>query len=246
VQVDALAVRLRPRTAMEAADLGVRLCQSAARSVYRSYALVALPVVALALASYELASWLPSLVLWCAKPWLDRTILFVLSRAAFGQPTAPADVWKAQRQVWWSQLLFTWTVRRLSPWRSLTLPVYQLEGLSIKRAGARVRQIRHRNVGSGLMMTQAFSLSEAALTLALVSLVFWLAPSGRAPRMDEVLSGELPAFLLVSFPVAYALAVLFLEPFYVAAGFAMYLNRRAELEAWDIEQEFRRAFAITP
>ena len=38
-------------------------------------------------------------------------------------------------------------------------------------------------------------------------------------------------------------SVLFLEPFYVAAGFAMYLNRRAELEAWDIEQEFRRAFA---
>ena len=29
VQVDALAVRLRPRTPMEAADLGVRLCQSA-------------------------------------------------------------------------------------------------------------------------------------------------------------------------------------------------------------------------
>ena len=43
--------------------------------------------------------------------------------------------------------------------------------------------------------------------------------------------------------LAYLLAVLFLEPFYVAAGFGMYLNRRAELEAWDIEQEFRRAFA---
>jgi hypothetical protein len=33
------------------------------------------------------------------------------------------------------------------------------------------------------------------------------------------------------------------EPFYVGAGFTMYLNRRVELEAWDIEQEFRRAFA---
>jgi hypothetical protein len=59
----------------------------------------------------------------------------------------------------------------------------------------------------------------------------------------EVLSGELPVFLLVTFPVAYAMAVLFLEPFYVGAGFAIYLNRRAELEAWDIEQEFRRAFS---
>jgi hypothetical protein len=243
VLVDALAVRLRRRTPMEAADLGVRLCQSAARSVYPSYGLAALPVAVLALGSAELASWLPPLVLWCAKPWLDRTILFVLSRAAFGQTTTPSDVWKAQRQVWWSQFLFTWTVRRLSLWRSLTQPVYQLEGLSVRRAGARVRQIRQRTMGSALMMTQAFSLSETALMLALVSLVFWLAPAGRVPGVLESLADGLPGFLTLAVALAYAMAVLFLEPFYVAAGFAMYLNRRAELEAWDIEQEFRRAFA---
>jgi hypothetical protein len=228
---------------MEAADLGVRLCQGSARSVYRCYGLVALPVASLALASHELASWLPPLVLWCAKPWLDRTILFVLSRAAFGQTTTPSDVWNAQRQVWWSQLLFTWTVRRLSLWRSFTQPVYQLEGLSIGMAGARVRQIRQRNMGSALMITHAFSLSETALMLAVVSLVFWLAPAGRTPGALELLSGGLPGFLSVTLAVAYAIAVMFLEPFYVGAGFAMYLNRRAELEAWDIEQEFRRAFA---
>jgi thiosulfate reductase cytochrome b subunit len=42
--------------------------------------------------------------------------------------------------------------------------------------------------------------------------------------------------------LVYAGVVLMLEPFYVASGFAMYLNRRVELEAWDVEQEFRRAF----
>jgi hypothetical protein len=243
VQIDALAVRLRPRTPMEAADLGVRLCQSAARSVYPCYGVVALPVMALALTSFELAAWLPTLVIWCAKPWLDRTILFALSRAAFGQDTAPADVWRAQRQVWWSQFLFTWTLQRLSLWRSLTQPVYQLEGLSIWRAGPRVRQIRRKHAGSALMMTHAFSVSEGAITLAMVSLAVWLAPPGQASEALDVLAGELPGFLSVAFPVAYAITVLFLEPFYVAAGFAMYLNRRAELEAWDIEQEFRRAFA---
>ena len=243
MHVDGLAVRLRPRTPMEAADLGVRLCQSTARSVYRCYGLVVVPVVFMALASYEVAGWLPPLVLWCAKPWLDRTILFVLSRAAFGQTTTPSDVWNAQRQVWWSQLLFTWTVRRVSLWRSLTQPVYQLEGLSIGGARARVRQIRQRTMGSALMMTHAFSFAEAVLMLALVSLVFWLAPSGRAPGADDLLSGRLTGFFSMTVSLAYALAVMFLEPFYVAAGFAMYLNRRAELEAWDIEQEFRLAFA---
>lgn len=241
MQVDALAVRFRPRNATEAADLGVRLCQAAARSVFPCYVLVAVPTIAVALGSFELAAWLPLVVIWCAKPWLDRTILFALSRAAFGQRTTPLDLWRAQRQVWWSQLLFTWTVRRLSPWRSLTQPVYQLEGLSIVKAGARVRQIRRRHSGAALMMTAAFSLSEMALLTGLISLAFWFAPTGRAPDVAEMIFGT-PDVAALMFPLAYAIAVLFVEPFYVAAGFAMYLNRRAELEAWDIEQEFRRAF----
>jgi hypothetical protein len=242
VQVDALAVRLRPRTPMEAADLGVRLCQSAARSVYLCYGMAALPILILAIASFEIAGWLPSVLMWCALPWLDRTILFVLSRAAFGQRTTPADVWREQRHVWWRQLIFTWTVRRLSPWRSLTQPVYQLEGFSIVSAGPRIRQIRRRNAGQALMMTSAFGAAALSLALALVSLVFWMAPTGRAPELYQLLVGE-AGLLTLAFPIAQAITVLFIEPFYVASGFAMYLNRRAELEAWDIEQEFRRAFS---
>jgi hypothetical protein len=243
VQIEALAVRLRPRTPLEAADLGVRLCQSVARSVYSSYAIVAIPMVGLALASFEIRGWLPSLVIWCAKPWLDRTILFVLSRAAFGQQTKPSDVWQAQWKVWWRQLPFTWTIRRLSPWRSLTEPVYQLENATIFNAGPRIRQIRQRHAGAALLMTSAFSFAESALAFALVSLVFWLAPKGMVPSLSEMVYGQQLGLLQFAFPVAYAMTVLFLEPFYVAAGFGMYLNRRAELEAWDIEQEFRRAFA---
>ena len=44
MQVDALAIRLRPRSPLEAADFGVRLCQSAARSVSACYVLAAVPV----------------------------------------------------------------------------------------------------------------------------------------------------------------------------------------------------------
>jgi hypothetical protein len=140
-------------------------------------------------------------------------------------------------------LIWTWTGRRLTPWRSFTQPVYQLEGLSLWKTIARAHQIRQRNTGSALLMTQAFSFAEMALGVALVSLVFWLAPSGRTPDVVALLSGRLPGIYALAFPAAYAMTVAFLEPFYVAAGFAMYLNRRADLEAWDIEQEFRRAFA---
>lgn len=243
MRVDALAVHLRPRSPLEAADLGVHLCQRAARSVYPCYATVAIPVCALALAAGEVAGWLPAVILWWAKPWLDRTILFVLSRAAFGQSTSVADVWRAQRHVWWRGLWFSWSVRRLSGWRALTEPVYQLEGLSIRQARARVKQLRQGQVWSATMMTHTFLFAETALWIALLSMAFWFAPTGQAGDLLNLLVGEAPALISLGGPIAYAVIVFFLEPFYVAAGFAQYLNRRADLEAWDIEQEFRRAFS---
>ena len=156
MQLDALALRMRPRTPLESADLGVRLTQSTARSVYACYAVVYVPVAALALASFEIAAWLPAILLFWSKPWLDRTILFVLSRAAFGQATTPRELWAAQRGVWWRQWLTTWTWRRLSPWRSFTQPVYQLEGLARGQVRRRVKQLRRRKSGAALLMTTAF------------------------------------------------------------------------------------------
>jgi hypothetical protein len=243
VRVDAFAIRLRPRGNFEAADLGVRLCQSAARSVYSCYLAVWLPITAIALACYEIKPWLPALVLLWSKSWLDRTILFALSRAAFRQETRPRDVWREQRHVWWGQLILTLTLRRLSPWRSFTQPVYQLEGLHGRELRARVRQIRLGRTRAGLAISGAFGCAEIALVLALLSLIGWFAPQGYDGSLASVLFGGDGGALLDGLSTtAYALTIGFLEPFYVAAGFALYLNRRAELEAWDIEQEFRRAF----
>jgi len=243
VQVEAFSIRLRRRGNFEAADLGVRLCQTAAREVYACYWMVALPVILLCLASFEVAIWLPTTALWLFKPWLDRTILFALSRAAFGVSTTPRDLWRAQREVWWSQLLSTWTIRRLSPWRSLTQPVYQLEGLSLSERGKRVALIRSGKAGAAALMTSAFSYAEFVLMFASLSLLFWFAPGERTPDLPSLFSPEGERTWQFMFAVTYALVIAFLEPFYVGAGFGMYLNRRVELEAWDIEQEFRRAFS---
>ena len=245
MQLDALALRMRPRAPLEATDLGVRLCQHAARSVYACYAAVYLPVVAVVLATFEIAPWLPVLLLFWLKPWLDRTILFVLSRAAFGQVTTVRQLVAAGRQVWWQQLLLTLTWRRLSPWRSFTQPVYQLEGLPfgpLRRR--RIRQVRRRKGGAALLVTLAFKAAETCLMLTLLSLMVWFAPPESAPSVPALLFDADNELLEGAGAVAYALVVAFLEPFYVAAGFAMYLNRRAELEAWDVEQELRRAFAV--
>jgi hypothetical protein len=241
VRADAFAIRLRRRGKLEAVDLGVRLCQSAAPSVFRCYLAVAVPFMLLSLASFEIATWVPTAAIWWVKPWLDRTVLFALSRAAFGQQTRLRDLWQEQRSVLWRQLFLTLTWRRLSPWRSLTQPVYQLEGLSIWKMRKRVLQIRSGTTGTGFTITGAFSMIEAALTLAVLSLALWFVPGDAPIDWMQLLSEDNMAVAFAS-AAAYGIVVAFLEPFYVAAGFALYLNRRVELEAWDVEQELRRAF----
>jgi len=242
MQIEAMALVLRPRSIWEGCDLGVRLLQSWFRPVFTCYLVLALPLFVLCLATFGIAAWLPVTLIWCSKPWLDRTVLFCLSRALFGEPTKPADVWTAQRRVWWSQFAVTLTLRRLSASRSFTQPVVQLEGLSGSAQRARLRQLTLRHRGVARTMTQTFAAAELALFASIVSLQAWLAPHYLDFKWSSLaaLSGSKEGLLS---SIAYAAVVAFVEPFYVAAGFGLYLNRRVELEAWDIEQEFRRAFA---
>lgn len=234
---------MRPRSAWEAADLGIRLAQDQWRSLYACHAIVAVPLFALCIASHEVAGWLPLLLLFLCKPWLDRTSLFVLSRAAFGQATRLSDLWRAQRQVLWRQLLLSWTWRRLSPCRAFTQPMYQLEGLRLRQLGRRRSQLSRSHRLQAVVVTGLFATAELLLLVGLYSALLWFAPTERSSAETWGMLQDFRQFAALELPMLYALVVLLLEPLYVAAGFAMYLNRRAELEAWDLEQELRSVFA---
>lgn len=242
MQVDAIAVELRPRPMWEAADLGVHLVQVHAKQIWLSWLPVYGLVVVLALATIDLSPWLPSLLIFWLKPWLDRSILFVLSRAVFGQGTRFADLWGARRSVWGEQWVGSMLWRRFSPWRPFTQPIYQLEGQRGKARRQRRRQLLRQQGGAAGGLQFAFANIETSLVFGALALVLWFAPEQlRGAVVDWFLGdGEGTATLCIT--VVYAAVVALLEPFYVAAGFAMYLNRRVQLEAWDIEQEFRRAF----
>ena len=242
MQIEAIALVLRPRSMWEGCDLGVRLLQSWLYPAYLCYLSVALPLFLVMLATYEIAGWLPALLIWLAKPWLDRTILFVLARALFGESTTPADLWEARREVWWSRLAATLTLSRLSASRSFKQPIVQLEGLKGQALRERLKQLTLRHRGVARMTTSAFATAESAVWMSLLALQAWLAPHTFGTQWQSV-GGFLQSQEGLISTIAYACAVAFVEPFYVAAGFGLYLNRRVELEAWDIEQEFRRAFA---
>ena len=245
MQIEAIAVHLRPRSMSEATDLGVRLVQANARSVWATFTPVWAVVALIALACGSIATWLPGLIIFCIKPWLDRTLLFVLSRAVFGTPTRLRDVWAAQPAVWWQQLFSTLTWRRLSPWRAFTQPARQLEGQRGAAGRARRKQLLLRQARRGVRHAAGVLARRGTVCdqrhLA-VRVVCTREPSTFDVR--DLIPVEQPGRLdALPRAAAYAGVVLLVEPFYVGAGFAMYLNRRVELEAWDIEQEFRLAFA---
>jgi hypothetical protein len=241
MQIDAITLTLRPRSMWEGCDLGVRLLHFRMRSVYACYLAAAVPTFLICLATYPLEPWLPAVGVWLAKPWLDHVILFALSRALFGEPTGPSDLWAARDRLLKPNVL-SLLLLRLSASRSFKLPVMQLEGLAGRAQRDRVRQLTLRHRGVARAMTLAFANAELALCASALLLPLLL-----SPHIFELERGWLAGFAagqagFIS-SIAYAAAVGFLEPFYVAAGFGLYLNRRVELEAWDIEQEFRRAFA---
>ena len=242
MKVDAIRLDLRPRGMFEAADLGVRLVSAHLRSVWTSCAPVYAFVLLVAATMLPFGSGGAVLTVIWLKPWLDRSILFVLARAVFGEETRFADVWAARRAVAWQGLLGALTIRRLSPWRSYVQPVLQLEGQRGKARRERVARILGSHRGAALAMQTAFAMIETSLVLGLLALLPWLTPADdQSPWLALLFEGGswLSGVGLTCFVVAVAVV----EPFFVGAGFAMYLNRRVELEAWDIEQEFRLAFA---
>lgn len=241
MKVDAIRLDLRPRGMFEAADLGVRIVSAHRRSVWASCAPVYAFVLLIAAAALPFGiGWAILALIWL-KPWLDRSILFVLARAVFGEETRFADLWAARRAVAWQGLLGALTIRRLSPWRSYVQPVLQLEGQRGKARRERIARILGPHRGAALAMQTAFASVESALALGLTALIPWLTPAAEGSSWLELLRAN-GYWATASFLAFFALAVAIVEPFFVGAGFAMYLNRRVELEAWDIEQEFRLAF----
>lgn len=87
MKLEALTVTLRPRTSWEAAELGMALVRRHAGAIWKPWLLVTVPILVLLNAvgwALDLL-WLSGLLMWWLKPWFDRIVLFVISRAVFGE-----------------------------------------------------------------------------------------------------------------------------------------------------------------
>ena len=244
MRLDQPRVELRPRSPWEAMELGTALVRTHARAIWVPWLLVTLPVfVALNAIGWftDLLPWM-ALAMWWLKPVFDRIPLFVLSRSLFGDAPSLRETLAAQRHWAWRAMPAYLTWRRLGLARSLYLPVDLLEGGA--NPGERRRVIGGSVRGTAVLSTVVCMGFVGALVAGCYSLVMLFVPvefmSESARAMWALLSVEPPAWVQVAVNAVVWLATSVIEPFYVGAGFGLYLDRRTQIEGWDIEIAFRR------
>ena len=244
MDLEKAAAQLRPRSAYEAVDFGFLFVREHYWRLVGTMMLFVFPVaILLAIVLPQQIAWL-SLFMWWCKPVGERALLFSLSRAFFGDRLSIRDTIRAFSEYGRRDWLLALTLRRLSPTRSFDLPVTVLEGSQGRKRAARLGTLhRGRLPSAAIMLTFVLAHLEAALAFGIVVLVGMLTPDALDWSVfswvfDLEEGASLGGQLFLYWQGLLAMCLV--APFYVAGGFSLYLHRRTELEAWDLELSFRR------
>ena len=242
MNLDRITVALRPRRPWEGLDSGFTLARQWFPSLWLSWWLGALPLALLAPALVGGRADLWVLVLWWFKPLYEAPLVYWISRATFGERPALRDARAILKVAWTPRLLPYLLWRRLSPSRSFSLPIVLLEGLR-GSAVRRRRQVLNEGDTTAAWLTLICYHFEAILWGGALLTLYFLVPQG-LPLIDlaaAVTDAQSWPYWLSSALGLVADSVI--APFYCCAGFALYIGRRTDLEAWDLELAFRRVAA---
>ena len=244
MELDRLGVELRRRNGFESLDLGLAMLQAWRGPALRAWCATYWPFALLV----SLVLWehptIALVVVWWAKPLFDRVLLHVYGAAMFGAPPSLRETLRAlPRLVTRTGLPAGLTLWRLGMARSLYLPVAQLEGQRGRAARLRRRVLGARGYGYAAWLTFFCANLVGIWTFGVVLVLYALLPVESLPSfsLQDLFFDDAPslAFQHASNAIVFVADTL-IEPYFVAAGFSLYLNRRSELEGWDIEVAFRR------
>lgn len=244
MDLERTSVVIRQRITAEAIDLGVVLGRHFWKSSFVGALALGLPIFLIANAALATEPWLALVVVWWAKPLLERVPLAVVSRGFFGEERRALDHLRTLRWPPLGEVLAQLSVRRFSPWRSYLAPVEQLEEQWGAQRNARVASIARQHTLAATGTTFLCLTLEMALWGGVYVWVALLTP----PELDVIIgvpdyfSSGFSWELILSNALVFV-AALAVMPFYVAAGFSLYIKRRIDLEAWDIDLAFRRLSA---
>lgn len=240
MNLEHLAVRLRPRSDWEAVDLGIALVRADWRRIYAAWTLVMLPLLLLSVAT--LGGW-GLLLFWWLLPLGEVPVLFHTSRAVFGAPPAIRETLRAAPEAW-KRAIPELFLRRIHPARCLRLAVGQLERLTGEPRRRRVSVLASVGQGAPGWLPAIFAAFEIGFALAGTVLVVWMLPQATGVdwelAWERFFAGAYSRGLYATVWSSFGLVMLLFHPFHLVAGFALYLDRRTVLEGWDLEIVFRR------
>jgi len=252
MQLDKLRLDLRPRSNAQGLDLGFALLHCGDADAWLAWLALWVPLSTLAV----LASWywqvpfLFFLLPWWLRPLLERAPLHVLSRQVFGEQATWTDAlraWPRELGGGWFRMLTWW--RPFMAGRGLHQPVWVLEQARGKAATARRSTISRGNTGSAAFLfgVSCFALELLVLSLGSLVMVSLFMPN-ETPDPFAVFRMEDQALQSALLTAALCVGGAVMGPIYTACTFTLYLNRRATLEAWDLEIVLRqlRAPAARP
>lgn len=246
MNLENVTVEMRPRSDWEAADFGVRLIRRDAAAVYCVWFAITLPllVIALGITLFSPYPLLAPIVYWWCEPIADGPMLRIVSRRLFGEDSDVRATISAVPSLVWRNRIFLLTPYRFHPARSIAMPVTQLEGLSGSARRSRAKVLNRRILNHGIGVTVAYQHLFIALYFGVFLIGYALVPSAYQDTMGQdwvnlfwEIDGR--AANVLNLLVTYG-AQSALQPWFVGAGFGLYINCRTRLEAWDIEVAFRR------
>ena len=235
MNLDKLQVNACIRSGWQALDLGLLMARAWWRTLYFAGLLPMLPLTAVLLSIFWNKPLWALLILWWLKPFWERLPLFIASRLLFAESPG---VWSSMKSLPLNDTLPWLLWRRFSLRRAFDNPVTVLESLKGERRRQRLRVLHGKYSDVALSNQLVGFFGELLLAFGILVLIEFFTPDSMGLRFydsfgDLTLAGEW------LFTLAAIAAMTLVMPFHNMAGFALYLNRRIELEGWDIEISFR-------
>lgn len=246
MQLETITANIRNRTPWEAIDLGFAMVRAWWVSIYTPLAILLFGIITVLLVAipYEYY-WVSLLILWWLKPLYHRLILHVISHQMFGNSLTWSESLKALPDlILRTRLISELTWRRFSFSRGSSLPIWQLERLKGKGRSQRQQLLISNIHAPSIWLNIAIFHFQFILTLSFFMLIWLFVPEYYSEDLiNKLLTNQTDNIgysIEIIAVMGFVSVMILLEPYYVASSFAMYLNRRTQLEAWDIEINFRQ------
>ena len=238
MDLDNLQFKASVRSGWRAIDLGFLMARKWWRSLLISGAvpplLLLMPLLVI---FWEHPLW-AGFIIWWLKPFWERLPLYLASRNIFAEQGFEVDVMRNIRKFYLKDWLPWLLWRRLSFYRAFDAPVTLLEEQKGKARRKRLATLHGKHTDIALTNQLVCFFCEIIVSLGLfLTLMFFLPDNFELELFDTY--DQVTLFGEWIMTICGFSAMVLVMPFHTLAGFALYLNRRIELEAWDIEITFR-------